>query len=378
MAASTDNRTFSQRYLKVRCRCGRMLRVGVEHMGSTVRCWDCRRVVPVSVPRPAGQAARVLTVSARDVFGARGLLGIGLGAVVFTTALLLPVPEPVIAALVAAALAFAYGELVRNWGQAGALGEGTGSLDWRTYAARAAATLAFALVLTNAWEFGRTWLGFEPGLFREALAVLTALAVVFPLAMLTIWAAPRPRQSLAAIGRRPFLTLMALMVVPLGLVAAEALVLAVTIVQGWFSFYVLDLMPGAVELAPRFGIPPAGLYAFNGLPDHGHLGLYVHHLRHGLALSMGLPASLLDPPHLVRLPWSIELSERAYLAVRAAHTCLVAAVWLSALAIQARCLGLLARLSEWQRPHAGPILAPTEHDGPAAEAPEAEAAVAAE
>lgn len=356
MAGVKDGRTFSQRFLKIRCSCGRGLRASVEHMGSTVRCWECRRLVPVPVPRHPAQAARVLTVSVREMFGLQGLLGVVLGSVAFTGALLLPLPEPVLAALILAALVFAYGGVVRRWGLAGSLGDRSEPISLRAYAARAAVTTAVALVLTNAWEFGRTWLGFEPGLFREAMAVITALAVVFPLAMLIVWAAPHPRQSLAAIARHPFATTLALMVVPLGLLAAEGLIFSVTSLQGWFSFYVLDLLPGSEELAPRYGIPSGGLYALAMFPHQNHLALYAHHLRQGLTLSMGLPASLLNPPHLVKLPWSIEMTEESYLAVRAAHTCLVAAVWLTALAIQARCLGLLARLWEWQRPRqASPI-----------------------
>jgi hypothetical protein len=294
----------------------------------------------------------MLRLSGREVFQEQALGTILLGSLAFTGALLLPLPEPVIAALVLASLAFIYAEVVRRCGLAGALGAGAAPIRLRAYAARASATLAVALLLTNAWEFARVWFGYAPGrlLFNEALAVAAALALVFPLAMLTVWAAPHPRQSLAAIARHPVSTAVALMIVPLGLVAAEALVVFVTSLQGYFSFYVLDLFPNSEELAPKFGIPLAGNYEVVLFPDDNHLALYTYYLKHGLPLSLALPSSLMNAPTILSRPWILSTSGPTYLAMRAFHTALVASVWLTSLALQARCLGLLARLWDWQRP----------------------------
>lgn len=324
----------------------------MERIGHSIECWDCRQNVPVPAPKMRNQSARVLSFGVREIFSPKTVIGIAAGAFVFTMALLMPVPEPMIAGLTLAALVFVYGEMVRRWGLSGSLGgvDSARRQDARVYSARAAATLAVALAMTNAWEFGRVWLGHSTGLFQEALAVSAALAVVFPLAMLIVWAAPHPRQSLSAVARHPVSTLLALMIVPAGLVAAEATAAAVTSLQGYFMYYVLDLLPGSVELAERFGIPLAGNYAVSSLPDERHVALYFHHLKHGMTLSMALPSSLLDPSTVFLRPWALETSERGYMMIRAFHTGLVAMVWFAALTVQARCLGLLARLWDWQRP----------------------------
>ncbi|MFO0910999.1 MAG: hypothetical protein U0794_22120 [Isosphaeraceae bacterium] len=349
MAVSHDTRSYSQRYLKVCCSCGRRLRARVEHMGSSVRCWDCRQMVPVPVPRDPGRTAKVLTSGARDIFGASWLITIAIGAALFTGALLLPLPEPVLAALILAAVVFAYGELIRRWGSIGRLGSAQ-PIGPRAFAARAAATLAVALVLTNAWEFLRTWLGHELGLFQEALAVVAALAVVFPIAMLTFWAAPRPRESLLAIAQHPAATFVALMVVPVGLVAAELLILFIASVQGYLPIYLLDILPQGQELAPKFGVAAIGNFSQVYLPEPGHFAFYGYHVRHGLTLAMAIPSSLMNPTTLYDQPFYVEITRGTYLVMRALHTWIIAGAWLTALAIQARCLGLLARLWDWQRP----------------------------
>ena len=350
MTVGMKSRPFSQSYLKVQCECGRRLRAAVERIGHSIHCWECRRPVPVPVPRVRGRSARVLSFGVREVFEPRALLGIGFGALAFTASLLLPVPEPVVAGLTLAALVFVYGELVRRWGLAGSLGAGAKAFDPRGLAARAAATLAVALVLTNAWEFGRERLGYTPGLFKEALAAAAALAFIFPLAMLAVWAAPHPRQSLAAIARHPVATAVALMVVPLGLVAGEAAVAVLTSLQGYFVYYVVDLLPGSGSLAERFGISLAGNYAMTLLPNENEVALYLYQLRHGVTLSAALPASVMDPSKAYLRPWALETSDTAYLIIRGFHTTIVAAVWFAALTVQARCLGLLARLWDWQQP----------------------------
>ena len=142
------------------------------------------------------------------------------------------------------------------------------------------------------------------------------------------------------------------------MVAAEALVVFVTSLQGYFSFYVLDLFPNSQELAPTFGIPRAGNYAVIYFPDDNHLALYQYYLRKGLPLSLALPSSLLTASTMSSRPWVMETSEPIYLSMRVFHTTLVAAVWLTAMTVQARCLGILARLWDWQQPRSSTSTSP--------------------
>jgi hypothetical protein len=282
------------------------------------------------------------------------------------------VPEPLVVATLGALAVLGYGEIVRRRGLASlpGFGPGPGRSARRGTAARVAATLGVALVLTNLWVLARGWLAPAPALFNRGLAVGAVLAVVVPLTMLIVWAAADPRQALKAVALHPFSTLAALAVVPLGLVAAEAAAVAISSYHGLFSFYVIDLFPGAEAIAPKFGVQMLGFYGFPVEPEPGIMGLYRNLLGRGMTLSMALPASFGSIETQQAREWGFAMFSGPYAAYRAFHTFTIASVWLLALTIQARCLCRVAWLGGWYLPGqwgagaSGPA-APDENDGEA-------------
>jgi hypothetical protein len=358
MTGKRDARPFSQRYFKVTCPCGRSLRAPRERVGATVRCWDCRRSVTVPVPRHPGRAARVLSGGIREAFEGASLSGVAAGALAFTGAMFLPVPEPVLAGLVLALGVFGYGELVRRGGLSSLPGFGPGPSGVRTLAARVAATLAVALFLTNLWVVSRGWLPLPPDLLGRGMVLGAVLVVVVPLTMLFVWAAPEPRQAFKAVTRHPLSTVASLAIVPIGLVAAEAAGVFVASLQGMFAYYVYDLFPGAEALAPKYGVEMIGAYLYPVYPETGLLSLYGACLRHGMTLSVALPASLGVAPNSFTGNWILQMYQSDYLWYRTLHTFTIAAVWMLALTVQARCLGRISRLGAWYFPETWAATAP--------------------
>ena len=78
---------MAERYLHLKCPCGRSLRAGLTKAGSTVRCWDCRGEVSVPLPRMRGRLAAEVAEAFRDSAGSE-TLGRCLAAALVSAALL--------------------------------------------------------------------------------------------------------------------------------------------------------------------------------------------------------------------------------------------------------------------------------------------------
>src|SRR5262249_20638701 len=128
------------------------------------------------------------------------------------------------------------------------------------------------------------------------------------------------------------------------IVTAEFLAFFVASYMGIFSFFLIDLFPGSEPVFLDHGVKLIGRYAYPVIPDDGYMAVYGRYLGWGYSLISTVPASMsthwdtFDPP-MVR-----DSVETSSLTVRAVVTAVIAFVILTALALQARCLGLIARL----------------------------------
>jgi hypothetical protein len=336
MAITRDGRTFAQRYLEVICRCGRTLRASIESAGSTIQCWDCKAVVPVPVPRARLLAARVMLRGLGDVFSVPAMVSLLVATVVLVGLLTVPFPGLVKAFVVFGLLGVGYGMLIRR-AELASIGAVAGVV-------LGLLTLPVMLLAMVPWLVlrGSGGMSRPPVLVWPGVAILAAVAVALPLLLLVLWA-PRRLEAVRSLVWHPFATLLALAVVPLGLIAAEVLAIVVSSWLGWFAFYVVALFPNTETIAPRFGINGAN-YNTVYFVDSKHMSLYHYYLAHGVPLSSALPASLDQPRYGTDRPYSIETGDHEYLIVRAVHTAVMVIIWLGALTLQAHWLALIARL----------------------------------
>ena len=338
MTSSGETRPRAKRYLEIVCTCGRTLRAGLESVGSTVQCWQCHASVPVPVPKEPALTAGVLRWGLRDVFTVRSMASVVAGVVFVIGVLSLHIPGLAQAVLILGLVSLGYGVLIRrnSWapgGVAAAIG-------------RVVATLGVSLLPMIPWLVLRDAGGLDrpPRLFGPVLGVAAAFTVLVPLLMMILWGTRRPSQGMRAAWHRPFATITALAVVPIGLVAAEGVAFGLTNVCGMFSYYVVDLYPDPERVAPQYGIPLAGNYHFPVVPDDRHMKLYRHWLDRGMPLSAALPSSLGVPHTPGDFAWAIDMTDSHYWWNRTLHSAAIAVVWLTALVLQAYWLGLIARL----------------------------------
>lgn len=337
MTTARDSRSFRQRFLEVKCPCGRMLRAPVESAGSTIQCWSCKAAVPVPVPRDRRLAGRVLLRGMRDVFNTRTLAAVAVGGVLLTFLLLLPIPGPARALLVLGVAGLGYGEVIRR-------GE-LSSMRTAGKVVRGVVTVPLAALGMVPWLFVKDGEGLvrPPVLTATGLAVAAVLAFVVPVVLVLVWA-PRPRAALVSLVRHPVATVAAIAMLPVGLALVELVAVGMTSWLAFLSFYVMDLYPHGDHIHARFGISHGGNYTSIYVVDSNHLRLYAHYLTHGIPLAVALPASLGASHDINMTPWSMDQSSVGYLAVRMAHTAVILAAALFALALQGHCLALLARL----------------------------------
>jgi hypothetical protein len=303
------------------------------------------------------------------------------GAALLTAVLVVPRAGPWLAlVLVAAASAWGYG------GQVGAAAPGPtppGSEASTAPLAAEAEAKADAYAEDAPWP-GRAWLARGTLALAASLALVAPLLVrnrghalppagaapgvlgllalallgwlVFPVVMLAAYARDSrgplsPRRALARLAQHPLATLAALLIVPLGLLATEALVAVLAWEQGQLPMIVADLFPPPrlvhLDDGPRlyFDFDGTVLVANCGESLDTLIPVYRYGLRRGFTLIGTIPASLsIWRARTLTNLWMFKVAPEKYLTTRIALTFLVAWAAGILLTIQARWLGLIATL----------------------------------
>ena len=193
------------------------------------------------------------------------------------------------------------------------------------------------------------------GSFSGMLAALGGWAV---LPIVLVCAHARDRRGPIPVGfaartltRHPIATLLALALVPLGVVAVELFVASLAIEQGVLSLFITDLFPtpglefNANGTFHRFNYD--GVILRDAYAHGSNLSMFVYFaaLRHGHTLCADLPFSLATPWQSLRMdPSFYQLSAELYLAIRCVFSALIFITIGVFLSIQARCLGVIAAI----------------------------------
>jgi hypothetical protein len=183
--------------------------------------------------------------------------------------------------------------------------------------------------------------------FGVLVAILAAL--VLPLAMFLAYARDEQgplgwRRGTSVLLRYPVATILALLLVPLGVVATEMLVALFLAWFGSFRFLLLELFPGSEYFAELYGIQTYGNYTRPYWPDMHFFHLYLRRLHQGFCFVTALPASLSASTFIIASVWTLELTDGDYLRMRAFYSQLVVLCLVVLMAVQARWLGAISTL----------------------------------
>jgi hypothetical protein len=338
-------------HMRVTCSCGTELRVREDQEGSVIRCWKCHAEVPVP-SRARERLAKGSVETARRVFRAEAVDQLMWGALVVTGVLALP---RVGGWLSLVSLGFAgawYRGVLQGRSRLALADEEAGEGPrWRAWSQTWAVGLAVGLGWIAPFLLRHVLLGRSGRFATWGGPVIWAVAVLawagVPLAVMATSAHDRsgmagPRWSLQAVRRHPVATVVALLLVPLGLALAEVVVVGGAWFVSWLPCFVLDLFPS------YWTNPPGSIHFENFesidtvLSNSRLFQIYAQGVRDGYTLVGAIPASLpLGFRTWLRLlgpswvPW-------LYLLIRALVS-LTLLGWAGALlALQARWLGLIA------------------------------------
>ena len=360
------DQSYSRHNVTFQCPCGRSLRAKIEAAGTEIQCWDCHRMVYVPFPRSVDEAVRALRKAWDDVFESWGRFGLLVGMATVATALLL-VPQfggPLaISALVAAA--FTHGALIRHAHAAELAGEARAVEDAERvsplrWGARGVAALLFGVGLSAPFLLARAGVGRSAQLTGLLVpGIVTAVMALAPLAMLAAFAPSGPRIVPAVLRWRSRSLLLSLAVLPLSLVLLECALVFATFFLGVFGGLLLDLTTPPPFVLSRLRVPPDWLYHFGEPADITFLGLYLNRLSHGYTLLGAIPPSLTQPLDIGRQYWASSLDRPSYYAFRTVLVFLINTVLLSALALQACCMGRIAALEARLKIKPGTASVPT-------------------
>lgn len=304
-------------------------------------------MVRVPVPHSPERAFRVISDGLRDVFEARWLLVLALGAALLTGVLCVPRIGVPLSTLVLVLGALGYGELIRqcgidfwdfdDWKQPGPLLQ------------RVGIALVFALGVNAPLLLSPGGFGHAPRFSTFGLLLEFVGALVLPVAMFLVYARDEHgplgwRRGGGLLLRYPVATILALLVVPLGVVVAEVVLVLTTSWQSMFPFLVLDLFPGSDYFASQYDIPRYGNYTREVLPDSRFFHLYFRRVHQGFTLTGGLPATLSAKTFILSSPWTLELTDAMYLRIKAWYTLISTVILFLFMAIQSRWLGAISTL----------------------------------
>ena len=315
--------------IHVRCKCGRRLRTLSDNAGRQIQCWDCRRTVVVPQPFTSSQ----LYLSLGDQFWesvnpSQVFLAFFVSALFCAVVALPLVGKWAAIPLLAIGGAWYCRTMVREamrgvgeWSEQNLrmwvfwlLVGGLGAIGFLT-----PFLLRFngynrvsAQIQLVAEPFLLGWVSLIGWLVLPILVAMLCVAVGVP--------GVSPIGALSAMARRPFLTFLAILAVPVGLVLAELVTLFMSWHFGWLDFFLIDLVPipADYETALRSGYP---LFA---------------------DLLFSLPRSLREQS--LRPPTVVSLSDPVlfYMIIRCIFGSVVLTVILTATQVQARWLALIA------------------------------------
>lgn len=362
MSTGRNERSFRHLYEIIRCPCGLELRVKRALAGTEVRCWGCRQMVLVPLPRGRRLMRSGLGKVLADLIDKKLLVAIVSTAAVVTGLLVVSGPRvPLAAAVALLVAAFGYGELIRRGGAEpvpstpeGEKGENAASLRGVSAARlviRALASTAMGLALAAPWLLTPRDINHAPRLSLLSLGLGTLAAVLLPMIMFLAFATnrqgpPEIRGAIGTLARHPRTVLTALALFPLGVVFAEAITVALNGLFGWLPFVLLELFPDPRGICQAYRIPCNSGYDLGGLPDLRFFRIYGQRLGEGYSLTSALPHSLGIPRFQYHFPWGTPGLSFTYLVIRLLETQLVLCVVFATLALQARWLGLIPTLDD--------------------------------
>jgi len=246
--------------------------------------------------------------------------------------------------------AFGYGLLMR-WDDEPATAEdetsaeGDKTLGLRLWLASGLVALLSGLGLSAPFLLAREGIGHPAQLAGFLVPCLATVAMVFlPLATLATFDRSGPRVLANVLRWRRWSLLLAVAILPVGLVLVECALVFATFFLGIFGGLMIELIPAPDGLRDRLGVQKDWIFKFGEPCDVRFLHLYGNRLGHGYTLTGAVPPSLMLPEDLKVQYWASNLLEHSYFMARTGLTLFIMTGLLSALALQARCLGRIARL----------------------------------
>jgi hypothetical protein len=315
--------------------------------GQEISCWECHRMVHVPVPHSAERAYWTIREGLQDVFELRWLCALFVGAAVLVGVLCIPAIGVPISTMVLFLGALAYGEVIRQCGTSYWDFD-----DWKQpgwLLARLSVALVFALCVAAPMLLAPGGFGSVPRFSTFGVLLALLAAMILPLAMFLTYARDDQgplgwRRGTSVLMRYPVATLLALLLVPVGVVATEMLVVLLLAWFGSFRFLLLEVFPGSEYFAELYGIQKYGNYTRPYWPDMHFFHLYLRRLHQGFCFVTGLPASLSASTFIIGSVWTLELTDGDYLRMRAIYSQLIVMCLLLLLAVQARWLGAISTL----------------------------------
>ena len=351
----------STSFVTLTCRCGKTLRAKLDQVGTEIRCWSCRQMVMVPMPRERLRVAREFTDGFMAATEGPALVRIVAVAAGVTAGLCIPTAGLAVGvAVLALAAAVGYGPEIAEAAQieeAPGAGRAAARLSLPGRALRWAlgAALATGLALPLwAWHVGD---GHPPRLDRPGLLILAATLVILPLANMAAngnghRGAIGVRRLSRSLLRYPGAYLLALAIVPACLVLMEVGMVALFYVQGNLPFFILEFMPWKEQPIVYLGVPYFHSVDFRSYPVSKFAPLYSSGLARGYSFVASFPPSLSLDSRAGLGGAAMYIPESAYGPIRAFITLVMLTVLTAACSIQARWLGAIATFDR-RRP--GPV-----------------------
>lgn len=252
-------------------------------------------------------------------------------------------------------IAVGYGELIRRDGLFGPVDEEEPGASARNPWVQGTAAVVLALSLCAPYLLTSQGFGGAARVAGADWLYLAGCAVLVPLTMLMIFGHdrfgnPGARRVLRTAWSHPFATLFALLLVPVSAVLLEGSLVILARQFDLLGTLLADVFPNTEKLSRQLDITSFSLYAPGVSTEPGVSQLYLRQLGEGFTMLGAIPPSLSLPMSRSVYASSVVQANSPYFLFRVAATFLSATVMLSALALQARWLGVIASLETSKRP----------------------------